>query len=228
MKTQTPIRESQKVVELASDYQNRGFEVVVPHSRRETPDFLKNSDYVPDIIARSAKENLIIEVKSRQTSQDLGRLSQIAELVNAQPGWQFVLVFTNPREVSPVSSQPSAQKARGLLEKSRAMRGQDQAHLEAAFLFAWVALEASLHLLPEGRKSTKTPTTPWTLIRNAVMEGYIDRDDAEVLDRFFKIRNSLLHAGSEVSPSAPEVEKLRRIAEEIIQSHDANNDRSGR
>lgn len=220
MKTEIPIRESQKVVELATDYQSRGYKVVLPRSRSEGPDFLKSSGYVPDIIARSEKENLIIEVKSRQTSHDLSRLSEIAELVNAQPGWQFVLVFTNPRESSPVPTRPSAQKARELLQKSRALRGQDQAHIEAAFLFAWVALEASLHLLPERRKSTKTPTTPWTLIRNAAMEGYIGRDDAEVLDRLFKLRNSLLHAGNETSPSSKEVEDLRKIAEEIIQAHD--------
>lgn len=223
MKTETPIRESHKVVELATDYQRRGYEVVLPHSREKSPDFLMNSGYIPDIIALSEKENLIIEVKSRQTSQDLSRLSEIAELVNAQPGWQFVLVFTNPRESSPVRTRPSAQKARELLQKSRALRGQDQAHIEAAFLFAWVALEASLHLLPEGRKSMKTPTNPWTRIRNAAMEGYIGRDDAEELDRLFKLRNSLLHAGNEASPSFKEVEDLRKIAEEIIQTHGVDN-----
>ena len=221
MKTETPIRESQRVVELANDYQRRGFEVVMPQSRRETPDFLKEFGYVPDIIARSEKENLIIEVKSRQTSHNLGQLSEIAELVNAQPSWQFVLVFTNPRESSPISpipTRPSPQKARELLQKSRTLRGVDQAHIEASFLFAWVALEASLHLLPGGRKPTKTPTSPSTLIRNAAMEGYISRDDVEVLDRLFKLRNSLLHAGSEVSPSAKEIEDLQKIAEEIIQT----------
>lgn len=223
MNTKTPVRESQKVVELAADYIRRGYVVAQPRSQSEVPAFLKSHGYVPDIIACSEKENLIIEVKSRQTSHDLSRLSEIAELVNAQPGWQFVLVFTNPRELSPVPTHPSAQKARELLQKSLALNGQDQAHIEAAFLFAWVAIEASLHLLPEGRKSTKTPTTPWTLIRNAVMEGFIGREDAAVLDRLFKLRNSLLHAGNEVSPSYKEVEALRKIAEEIIQAHGLEN-----
>ena len=55
------------------------------------------------------------------------------------------------------------------------------------------------------------------------MEGFIGREDAAVLDRLFKLRNSLLHAGNEVSPSYKEVEALRKIAEEIIQAHGLEN-----
>ena len=222
MKTESSNRESQRVTELATDYRNKGFKVVTPHSTGESPEFLRNSRYIPDLIAWSEKENLIVEVKSQQSSRDLGRLSEIAELVNSQPNWQFVLVFTNPRESSPSISQPSAEKAGLLLDKSRAIGTGDQTHVEAAFLFAWVALEAALRLLPQERKSAKMPSTPWTLIRNATMDGHIGRDDAKALDRLFKIRNSLLHAGSESLPSVGDVEKLRRIAEEIIHTSSAN------
>jgi hypothetical protein len=222
MKTESSNRESQRVTELASEYRNKGFEVITPHSTNESPDFLRNSGYFPDIIARSPEENLIIEVKSQQSSGDLGRLSEIAELVNSQPSWQFVLVLTNPREAPSSISQPSTEKAGLLLAKSRAIGTQDQTHVEAAFLFAWAALEASLRLLPEERRATKTPSTPWTLIRNAAMEGHIGRDDAKTLDRLFKLRNSLLHAGGEASPSINEVESLRRITEEIIHTNTSN------
>ena len=81
MNAESSTRESQRATELATEYRSKGFEVVMPRSPAETPEFLREFSYTPDLIAKSEKENLIVEVKSRQSSRDLGRLSEIAELV---------------------------------------------------------------------------------------------------------------------------------------------------
>jgi hypothetical protein len=221
MNTESTNRELQRVSELASEYRAKGFDVVIPRSSGDSPEFLRHFDYIPDLIAKSEKECLIVEVKSRQSSRDLGRLAAIADIVNAQPSWQFVLVLTNSREVDRFAEPPNAEKARKLLAKSVAIGTSDETHLEAAFLFAWAALEASLRLLPEERKSSRSSSTPWTLIRNAAMEGHIGREQARNLDRLFKIRNSLLHAGNEVPPGLSDVELVRHITEEIILTNGA-------
>ncbi|MBP1885716.1 hypothetical protein [Sinorhizobium mexicanum] len=217
MKPESSSREAQRASELAIDYRNKGFQVSIPSSPAESPEFLRRLHYIPDIIARSAEENLVIAVKSRETMRDLANLSEVAELINSQPGWKFVVVFTNPREPSNVNSRSSAEKVSQLLEKSEVIAGPDAAHLEASFLFAWAALEASLRLLPETRKSEKNPSTPWTLIRDAAMAGHIGRDEAQSLGRLLKIRNSILHAGNESPPQASDVHVLRRVAEEVVQ-----------
>jgi len=217
MNPESTSRESQRVAELANEYKSRGYDVLMPRTLKDNPAFLRDSQYIPDLIARSKDENLVIEVKSRHTSGSLDKISGIAELVNSQPGWTFVLVFTNARSTKPLLGQPNEAKAIELLEKSITLGSSDQAHVEAAFLFAWAALEASLHLLPDSTRHTRTLTSAWTLVRDAAMSGSISRSDANDLGRLYKMRNSLLHAGDASSPTFAEVKQLRNFVQELLQ-----------
>ena len=216
MNSQNTDRESHRVKELAAEYRNKGYAVTEPRQGLDTPAFLRSVGYVPDLIARSKSGNLVIEVKSRQTARDLSHLSQVAERVNAQPGWQFVLVFTNPRELSGTAGQPSVEKVEELLKKSRSFGHQKPAHVEAAFLFAWSALEVAARLLPVPRKATRAISTPWTLIRDAAIVGLIGRDEARVLERLFRLRNSILHAGEEPAPDDTDLATLIGMAEDLL------------
>lgn len=219
MKTENTNRESQRVTELANEYKAKGFDVTIPRSSKDNPFFLRESPYIPDLIATSAKENLVIEVKSRKTAGTLGTLSEIAERVNSQPSWKFVLVLTNPRNINtrePIEG-PSPAKAMALLEKSRALGLSDQTHTEAAFLFAWAALEAALHSMAVSTTASQTPRSVWTLVRDAAMQGNIARSDSNELNHLFKMRNSLLHAGDEIPPSASDVNRLREVVRDLLQ-----------
>jgi Holliday junction resolvase-like predicted endonuclease len=216
MKSANTSRESQRVGELAAEYERKGYSVTLPRQQKDTPEFLHELGYTPDLIARSGDETLVIEVKSRETSATLASLSNIAERVNAKPGWQFVLVFTNPRNPPLEAPRVTPDKVTVLLEKSRAMGYESQSHQDAAFLFAWVALEAALLTLPPTTTTGRNVSTPWTLIRNAAMNGLVAREDAHTLERLFKIRNSLLHAGDDASPTRSDIDSLRRIAEEVL------------
>ena len=219
MKPENTNRESQRVTELANEYTAKGFDVIIPRSSKDNPVFLRKYPYIPDLIATSSKENLVIEVKSHETAGTLGTLSDIAEKVNSQPSWKFVLVLTNPRNISAKEPlwTPSTAKAIALLEKSNAMGLSDQTHTEAAFLFAWAALEAALHSMAESEKSSQTPRSVWTLVRDAAMHGNIGRSDSNELNHLFKKRNSLLHAGDESPPSGSDVNRLKEVVHELLQ-----------
>jgi hypothetical protein len=212
-------RESQRVAELATEYARKGYSVTLPQSADDTPQFLRELGYMPDLIARSKNETLVIEVKSRETSATLASLSNVADRVNAKPGWQFVLVFTNPRGTFVESQRSTPEKVARLLEKSRVMGYESQAHVEAAFLFAWSALEAALRSLPTHEITGRVASAPSTLIRNAAIDGLLARGDVRALQLLFKIRNSLLHAGDEVPPARSDVDRLLRITEEVLRQH---------
>lgn len=216
MKPDNTNRESQRVAELAVEYERKGYTVTLPRNPKDTPAFLRELGYTPDLIAKTKDETLIIEVKSRETSAALSSLSAIAERINAKPGWQFVLVFTNPRTAGGESPSATPDKVLALLEKSRAMSFKSQPHAEAAFLFAWVALEAALLESPQKASTGRSSTTPWTLIRNAAMNGILAREDAQALERLFRTRNAILHAADEVSLTQADVENLHRIAQELL------------
>jgi hypothetical protein len=207
---------------LAADYERKGYTVTVPRRPQDAPAFLRELGYTPDLIAKTDRETLVVEVTSRETSATLSSLSAIAERINAKPGWQFVLVFTNPRTsgMEPQSATPD--KAVALLEKSRAMGFDSQAHIEAAFLFAWVALEAALLAVHRRPSPGRTSSTPWTLIRNAAMNGVLAREDAHALGRLFRTRNALLHAADGTPPTRADVESLWLVARDLLRQREQN------
>lgn len=216
MKLENTNRESQRVAELAADYERKGYTVTLPWRPKDVPPFLRELGYTPDLIATTKDETLIVEVKSRETSATLSSLSTIAEKINAKPGWQFVLVFTNPRSATTEPQRATPNKLVALLEKSQTMGFESQTHIEAAFIFAWVALEAALLTSLLTASSGRTSSTPWTLIRNAAMNGLLAREDAQSLERLYRTRNALLHAVDEVQPTRADVESLRRIAQDLL------------
>lgn len=217
MKAISPQREIDRATELANEYRRKGYVVTMPREVRDLPEFLRSFQYFPDLIARSAHENLVVEVKSQSTSGDLGKLALVAERVNAQSGWKFVLVLTNPRERKLPQVDIPTGKARELLQKSVSIGTGDEAHAEASFLMAWIALEAAVMALPENRgKRRKAPTSPWTLIRDAAIHGYVARVDVQKLNALYRTRSLLLHAGDVASPTEVEVELVRSVVRELI------------
>ena len=62
METRVGIEE-RRVQEIAREYRDKGYEVVIRPGRSQLPDFL--ADYSPDVLACGENENLIVEVGSR-------------------------------------------------------------------------------------------------------------------------------------------------------------------
>ena len=222
MKTENTVRESQRVSELAADYRKKGYSVIEPRRVSEIPEFMRDLGYLPDLLATSPQESLVVEVKSRETANDLTRLSRIAERVNAERGWQFVLVFTNPREQTTETKAPSRGRVQDLLLKSRALGLVTPVHVEASFLFAWVAFESSLRLLPAGKRGARVVSTPWTLVRDAATDGSLARRDARDIERMLKMRNAILHGGDLTPPTISDVASLQALTAEILQVSAAN------
>jgi hypothetical protein len=216
--TQNP-RERTRVLELIQEYRAKGYVVTEPRNPEDLPEFLRGYNYVPDLIARSDNENLIVEVKSSENVATLNALTEISELVNAQKDWQFVLVFTNPRqEKAPTSPATSPARVAQLLNKARHVASlEDPALLEAWFIYAWVAAEASLEFLAaRDKKNARRPTGALTYIRNLAMQGELDRKDAQRLEQLYKVRSAFLHSGSDARVTAGDVEWLQGFAESLL------------
>ena len=212
-------RERQRVMELIQEYRSKGFTVLEPSDRDDLPEFLRNRNYLPDLIARSKDENLVIEVKSSESIATLEPLSHISELVNARKGWQFVLVLTNPRQEKGVAS-PAASRAKvlQLIERAKHVESlDDPALLEAWFIYAWVAAEACLELLSSEVETQKIrPAGVMTYIRNLAMQGELDRKDAQRLERLYKARSAILHAVGDGKVNRDDVEWLQGFTESFL------------
>jgi uncharacterized protein YutE (UPF0331/DUF86 family) len=216
--TQNP-RERQRVLELIQEYRSKGFSVLEPGRPDDLPEFLRNRNYLPDLIARSKDENLVVEVKSSESMAALDALSDVSELVNAQKDWHFVLVLTNPRqEKTPANPATSRAKVLQLIERARHVESlEDPALLEAWFIYAWVAAEACLELL-SSRSETKAkrPVGARTYIRDLAMLGELDREDAQRLERLYKTRTAFLHSAGDAKVTPGDVEWLQGFTQSLL------------
>ncbi|WP_434588775.1 hypothetical protein J3Q09_14005 [Pseudomonas sp. R4-83] len=215
-------RELQRVRELANEYTKKGYTIVYPQSDNDLPLFLRGEGYMPDLIATSDKENLVIEVKTSKTVRHDKYISRISELVNSRPKWQFLFVLTNPRNKSSVPVPPVSERWQELLSKSRHPALQLPELSEAAFVLAWAALEgvireASVEELTEGSKpvAAKVVKSPMSQIRDAVILGLVDRKDLTKLEKLFYMRNSIVHSTSGPRPSLEDVHHLQLLVDEI-------------
>ena len=89
-------RERRKIVELASDYKAKGFEVSANVHGFESPRTIKGIK--PDLVAIKGDEIIIVEVKtSASAKRSKETIEQLARYAKESPGTRFDLVITNPR-----------------------------------------------------------------------------------------------------------------------------------
>jgi len=94
-------REAQVIAKVADEYRRRGYEVDVMPSGPRLPEFL--AGFQPDLIARSSFESVVVEVQVGTRTSVVERLREVAERVNAEPGWRFSLIFVNPDRPDDIS-----------------------------------------------------------------------------------------------------------------------------
>ncbi len=95
--------EHRRVLSLAREYRNEGYEVTVYPKAEELPAAI--ASYPLDLVVRGEDKTIAVEVRTRETltlngSEDLRRM---AESIRQLPGWIFELVVTNPRNSQKVN-----------------------------------------------------------------------------------------------------------------------------
>jgi hypothetical protein len=176
---------------VAEKYKKQGFSVVVNPGSDLLPFDL--GGYRPDLIAqKEPDQNYIIEIKgsSRQISVD--RFRSIAEIVQAHPGWRFLLVTGD--DDLPIGSDLD------LLQYDEALRRANQAEAliaggaaEASFLFLWSTLEGMMR-----RRSLQSAIpiermTPLAMINHFYSQGELSREQFHAIKELVSIRNRAVH-----------------------------------
>lgn len=93
---QTPL-EHRKLLQVAREYRQKGYSVVVRPSPDQLPPALAACPI--DLIAEGEGRKIAVEVRNRAnlTLNGSDDLRQMTHLIEQQPGWEFELVVTNPR-----------------------------------------------------------------------------------------------------------------------------------
>ena len=209
--------EKQRARAVAEDYRNRSFEVIEDPSPDQLPDFL--SAYRPDLLIRKGDVAIVVEVKTRASLAADPQVRDLAQLLQKHPGWSFELVVVGEREKldTPETARPFD---RVDIQKSMQTAGEllDSGFAEAGFVLAWSGLEATVRLLTEEEGISLDRYTPLYILKQAVTNGVISRDDYNVLMNAMKYRNAVVHGFKVTSFDSDIARDLIVTSERLLQS----------
>ena len=219
MATPTANIERERLLKLAEEYRERGYEVSFHPNVEDLPDFLKS--YRPDMIVRLGKESVVIAVKSRSSlnSSSTQYLRNLAQAVAENPGWRFELVMTNPEDAVYFP------KAEGSLQEHEiearlpvAKQLVAQQHLESAMLYSWSLVEATLRIVAEKEELSLTRLQPLFLVKQLASEGVISQSEYQLLMNALSLRNAIAHGFKTTQLTQNSVCELIEIAEQLLKS----------
>ncbi len=84
-------REHRRLASVASEYQQRGYEVKVQPTAADLPDFMLGLE--PDLIATGKGESVVVEVKARNEFGDQQGVAALEAAVQNHPGWRFEVII---------------------------------------------------------------------------------------------------------------------------------------
>jgi REase_AHJR-like/Protein of unknown function DUF86 len=212
--------ERQRARALAEEYRSRGYQVIEEPSPAQLPDFL--SGYRPDLLVRKGDETIIVAIKSRSSLAKDPQTRDLARLLQTKPNWNFELVMVGEGEQfsAPEGARPFARDdiLRGIEEAESLVASGFSA---AALLLAWSTLEATLRLLSEKEGIVLDRSSPLYILKQAVINGVISRDDYNFLANVVKYRNALVHGFKPIDLDITLVKELISTTKRLLQSTSA-------
>jgi hypothetical protein len=177
----------------AQRYRDEVYQVISRPSGDQIPPFM--AGFQPDIIATRGNEVVVVEIKRNRI--DLAsdqQISQLAEIVNARPGWRLDLVVLEPEttveKAAQDAAEPSDEQLAHILKTADEL--SEKGYSPYACVVAWGGLEAAMRRL-QSDAELYGRTTPAELMRTLYGNGFLSREQFERLRESYKIRSQVVH-----------------------------------
>jgi Holliday junction resolvase len=185
--------EQKSFEKVAQRYREEGYDVVVRPHRDQIPPFVK--DFQVDLIATRGNEGVVVEIKTNRIDLSSDhQLTQLAEIVNMQPGWRLDLVVleqeTAIQKAAQDGTEPSDEQLAQILKTAEDL--VDKGYTPYAYVVAWGGLEAAMRRVRDGAE-LYGQTAPAELMRTLYGNGFLSREQFERLRESYKIRTQVVH-----------------------------------
>lgn len=206
-----------KIKEIAKDYREKGYKVILEPKGLDIPYFL--SGFEPDIIAINDNENVVVEVKTESTINKAPYLEKIAQAVDKQSDWRFELVITNSKNQSTINTSDQNElnlnQLKLIFEEVKTLL--DLNHLRAAFIISWSGLESIARTVLEQENIQKSGQLNVLIsIKNLFSYGLINKDDYDFLYNTFQKRNKVVHGFQTSELSKEDVLRLLKLSSNLL------------
>ena len=205
--------ERQTLLEIAQEYERKGYQVTVEPELHALPEFL--SDYRPDLIARSANESVVVEVKSYASLvSSNGLLSQLAQAVQEKPGWRIELMVVNPKRSGQIGSSPKSAVLDRLADASQL---QSEGYFRAALLATLSALEAALLLASDSSSVGRMKQSALISANLLSQQGLLASKEYVVVTQALNLKPSLAHTPAGETSDSSIVDNLLPIISALVE-----------
>jgi REase_AHJR-like len=184
-----------------------GWEVIAEPGPQQLPESLR--DFRPDILAVRGSEFLVVEIKSRRSS-DLYQLAKLASAITKLDNARLEVDWLGDAP----ESDPPIENIRAYMANVSTLL--DAQHLTAALLVAWAALEGAVVYYASDKDDVQPWTTPWQLLSDLNGLGYVGDRDFERLTASWKLRNEMAHHVSSVTPQIGDIKFILDIADRML------------
>ncbi|MEH2083566.1 MAG: hypothetical protein V7K89_27405 [Nostoc sp.] len=210
--------ERERLLKLAEEYREKGYEIFFHPNIEDLPDFLKT--YRPDMIVRRGEENVVIEVKSRSSfdSSSNQYLGNLAQAVERHPGWRFELVMTNPEDTTYSLKAEGSLQEHEIESHLQVTRQLTTQHPELALLYSWSLVEATLRLIAQKEELSLQRFDPRYLIKQLATEGVISKSEYQLLMNALPLRNSIAHGFKTTQITPNSVYELIELTEQLLRT----------
>ena len=207
-------QETRRILQLAREYSEKGYEVTIRPTRLQLPDFL--SPLSPDLLAVDNNEKVVIEVKHQDSLAKSLDLEKLAVAVNRHPGWRFELVVINPKPDKTLE-QTQFLNGKDLQRRLRSITALIKAKdLDSAMVLVWASLEGALRLIAhvEGLQIDEMRTDQ--LLKKSLSLGLIGKNSYNTLNEGVHIRNAVVHGLKPKGVSRKFLQRAIRTFEDLI------------
>ena len=176
----------------AEDYRRMGYAVAF-----DAPlDFLPG--FRADLLVSKDDETKVIEVKSRSSLAAVPRIRELAQAVDARPGWSLdLLLVAEPEKLDGPEGARPFDHGRVLQRMEEAETALASGLSEAALVLAWSACEAATRLLvADEDQSSPALNSPAYFLERAVFLGIVSRAEHHHLTQARRYRNAIVHGFS--------------------------------
>lgn len=216
MTTSNNTLEWQRLLKVAHEYRQKGYQVVVAPSKSDLPEFL--ADYQPpDLIAQNQEEIVVIEVKSRTTLSQSRDLPAKALAIQERPGWRFELVVTNPPEEL-IKDEYQPLDVQNILDQLA--RTNELIHLgyyDAALILNWAAAEATMRLLGEREGIKVKERVSFSTAKTLFSLGLLSQEDYQTLEKAVELRNAIVHGYQATTVDSKFIDSLKDVIRNLLQ-----------
>jgi hypothetical protein len=209
----------QELNRIARGYSTQGYHVIIRPKPDDLPSFAR--DFLVEIVAVRGEEGILAAVKRNQEEVAAdGNLPRYAERTAEQRNWRFDLIVVEGQ--GPMGRQPAEARdfsaddvVRTLAEAGELARA---GFLRPAALSAWAALEAAMRLrLRASGERAGWGTAARVMANELYSSGILSADEFRQIEKFFSVRNEIVHGFASPAPDAVSVQFLTEIARRLAE-----------